>query len=181
MAAGLAILVAAIAFVAEGRMVAAAFDALGIVEERIQRHDALVLAAIAALRAGAHMVFGAVGGPGENLLTIVAAPSSRTAIAVGRRPVLQKRIGLGQGAAAGRADVEPVIGRWLLRGRLGRGFHRFLPPLLRRGGHGEQQQGRDRKGAREKPLPYGRGYEAIDAVSFHRFILSCWATGLIHS
>src|SRR5690348_603647 len=97
MAADLAILVTAIAFVAEGRLFAAAFDALGVIEERIDRHDALVLAAVAALRAGTHMVLGAIGSPGEDLVQIMAAPSSRTAIAVGGRAVLQKRIGLGQG------------------------------------------------------------------------------------
>src|SRR5579875_403377 len=160
MAAGCTSFAAAIAFVGEGRLDAAAFATLGIKEKCIERHDAFVLAAVAPLATGAGAVLGEVSGPGEDTVQIMAAPSSRTAHALWRRAVLQERIGPGQGTGARRGNVEPVIGRWLLRGRLRSGFHGFLPLICRCNRQG-QKQGRDRKGAASRPFPYGRGPEPI--------------------
>lgn len=125
MAAGGAIVAVAIAFVGEGRMEAAAFDALGVLEEQMERHDTPVLAAIAPRRTGADALLGAVGGPGDQTVEEGAAFFPRTANPGRTRPILQGRIGFGYGGEGGCGDIEPVIGRRLLGSWLRSGAHRF--------------------------------------------------------
>lgn len=136
--AGRAIRATAIAFGDEGSTETAAFDALvgSIEQEQIERYDALVLAAIAALRAGADAVFGAVGGPGEQAADAGTAFSAGTANASWRWVVLDERTGPRQSGDTRRRYIEPVIQRRLLRSRFRDGAYRFL--LRHRGGHGKK-------------------------------------------